>query len=80
MTPLLQIVKNGEDAMIKCLSSTTPKWSHNEDYLPPNVRYSTEQSITIVQAEVSNKGYYECAGTTESGENFFSEALLKVRG
>jgi len=68
MSPHIQSVKYGNNAVITCLHDKPLTWSFNDGSLPPNIRvgwdpgakYSPKNSILIQHFHVVNIGYYKC--------------------
>ena len=79
MQPSFQLVEEGEKLLLVCQSTLPVKWSFN-DHKPLRSAILGPQTLTIKKVEVIHKGHYECAGTSESGEQFLSHTLLKVLG
>ena len=65
-------------ATFACHSSTLPFWTHDRKLLQHNAYPSRDRTLTILEVELANNGYYECMGTTSNGFNFAARALLLV--
>ena len=82
------MIELGDSVIIKCQSNSIPKWSLNDEELPHNAlefketfrSFLNTQIILLKNIEIKNKGHYECAGTTETGEDFVSHVLIKILG
>lgn len=64
-----------------CTSKSTPVWFRDEnDDLPKNAVINNHLNLLLIdQVTVSDKGYYECQGTTYNDETFYSRVSLTVR-
>ena len=78
--PSIHIAEISQTHSFTCESTTTSKWTFNDGNLPPNVKKFNRTTITIFEITPTNRGYYECQGTTESIQYFYAKALLKVVG
>lgn len=77
--PELNVIE-GETATISCTSSTEVTWLFNSGPLPLIARKIDPKTIRLREVTNQSAGYYECEGTTESADTFFSEVEVTVIG
>lgn len=75
----MKTYKRGDNVLISCNSITSTAWSFNDGKVPQNVVLNSNQ-LYIGNAQVFNSGYYDCEGTTEDRDAFFSRANIKIVG
>ena len=64
-----------------CLTHTQSVWRFNDKlYLPKNAHIEDRRTLKIIGINVTNKGYYECEGTSLDYEHFWAEGIVKVKG
>ena len=83
--PELQVVKEGDTAIFKCISSTKTKWYFNYRSLPKNAKQIDWLTLEISKVYRSNRGYYSCEGwhmknSTIPMQHFVARATLNVIG
>ena len=79
--PEEQTIKVGVDAVFICHSETKVTWHYGSKVLPRNAEIMSKGfKLRISKVRNSNRGYYECGGTTDKAKIFVSRGLLKVLG
>ena len=76
-------MKENEDAVFICRSSTKPSWLFSNGPLPANsyqVETDENFSLYIRKVNIFSQGSYICSGTTEFYDRFKARSQLFVRG
>jgi len=79
MSPKEVVIFEGHSDRITCNSTKTTQWWHEGKSLPINAK-SAGQVLTLTNVQVTNRGSYECQGTTSEGDKFYALALVKIKG
>ena len=75
--PRSQIVGEGADVKITCISHTVPKWSHDDITLyAPRLQHT----LKLVNVKQSDSRVYTCKGYTIDGTKFKVTSELQVLG
>lgn len=64
---------------IKCFSVSPAKWTFNNGVIPHNAEMKDNSLLRIIRTVKKNGGEYECQGTNEIGETFFTTSVLYVQ-
>lgn len=74
-----QIAPEGRDTILRCNSSSDPKWSRLEYELPEKVRI-IKTSLLIPQVTWEDEGIYICTTKNDKEEELHYETNLIVAG
>lgn len=75
-----RIAKEHTSVIFSCRSSTWTQWCFNNGSIPANAKSNTKTSLTIDFVDISNRGHYECRGTSEEGHTFYAKTVLLIKG
>jgi len=79
VTPKLATLKEGMNAYFNCLFSSKPVWTHNRLDLLYNCHLSNNGTkLTVISLSEYNKGFYECTGKLDNGQQFIARGHLKI--
>ena len=79
ITPSSITILEGQTDKLQCHSVKFIQWRHEGSSLPANT-HTTGQYLYITNIQESNKGIYECKGTTPEGDIFYAKAIVIIKG
>lgn len=77
INPSKALAVPGRTIMITCHTRTQAAWLYNEGVLPNNAKILNVRVLAIEGVKISNRGYYECQGTSK-WMSFIARSTLAV--